>query len=153
MSYYYAESHFKSDSVVGWYLIKDIIGIDPSVEFTNKINHGLSDGSTKEQFIYETHYKIGGYGLGQWYPPFSLEKLFEYAQEWGDNIADAEMQCNFTIWLFQETYPNIYKKLYTLTDLDIIVQYIASYYDGHTQGAGVMSLKAKEYYGKYSKNN
>lgn len=150
MGYYWRESFFKSNAIAGWSYTMHQIGEDPCIEFQKIIDNGLSDGSTKEIFIPYIHHCNGGFGLGQWSSEHYLEMLYDYAQEWGTSIADAEMQCVFTIDSLKEFHEEIYEILLTETNASTVGKYIATYYDGTNTGIEIIGLKAQYFYNKYS---
>jgi len=51
MGYFYRESQMRSDAVAGWPSRDIKEELDFSKNFTEKVDAGLSDGSTKEYFI------------------------------------------------------------------------------------------------------
>lgn len=94
---FYREGQFTSNSL-GWHHHRSAIaGYDIREPFIETVDAGLTDGSSLEYFI-EYAQTTGGFGLGQWYTDRYLTELYLYAQEWGTSIADAEMQCAYTIW-------------------------------------------------------
>ena len=118
-------------------------------EFTEKIDAGLEDGSTREEFIHALNIQYGGYGLGQWSSLLYDGALFDFAQKWGTSIADAEMQCAFTVKSIQEHPTELWELIENEKNVEQIGRYIGVYYDGSTFGAETIAAKAKEYYDKY----
>jgi len=51
MGYFKRESEMRSDAVAGWPLRNNRSKIDFSQDFTEKVDVGLLDGSTKDYFI------------------------------------------------------------------------------------------------------
>lgn len=151
MGMYYRESQFRSDAIVGWSVLDAALGGDSSQEFTKEVDVGLLDGSTREYFIEECHYHIGGYGLNQLYSIKTLENFYDFAQKWSTSISDAEMQCAFTVWDMENNFPELWELINSTTDLELIGKNIAVLYDGTTTGNGVIASYAKLYYDKYHK--
>ena len=101
MGYFRRESGLKSDALQNWHWRDAVEERDACAWYTAEINKGLEDGSTKEVFIKDNNKHLrryGGYGLGQWYAEMYLEALYDFAQEWGTTLSDAEMQCAFMVW-------------------------------------------------------
>ena len=148
LGYFWRESFCQSDVVAGAYHLGNDYAIELNKNFTEKIDAGLEDGSTREEFIHSLFTKYGGYGLGQWSALIYDGPLFDFAQDWGTSIADAEMQCAFTVKSIKD-----YSKLWDLIkDEDDVLQigrYIGIYYDGSPFGAETIASKAQEYYEKY----
>lgn len=151
MGYFYRESQMRSDAIAGWSQRDIRAKIDFSKDFTEKVDAGLKDGSTKEYFIEQVHIHFGGYGLGQWMSKYYLEALYDFAQEWGTSIGDAEMQCAFTIWSIEYQTPKLWEQIKDEQDLWIIGRKIGHLYDGtHELGAETIASFAQEYYKKYA---
>lgn len=150
MGFFYRESGFKSNAVPGYQLW---ISRDICQEFTDAIDAGLSDGSTKEQFIEQAHNK-GGYGLGQWWAFSYLEAFYDFAQDWGTSISDAEMQCAFVIWSIENQRPEVLTELAKYQDAYGLVhragRIVAGFYDGAPNSAGMFGDLAVSYYDKYA---
>lgn len=149
MGYFWRESFFKSSSVVGWATNDTLWGGDACKDFMKHIDIGLKDGSTRDIFIYEIHDCYGGFGLGQWYSYTYLEELYDFAQEWGTSIVDAEMQCAFIIWSIQNQRPQLWEMIKDSDDPHFIGLNIGVFYDGTSVGGGYMGDKAEEYYDRY----
>ena len=151
MGYFKRESEMRSDAVAGW-PVRDIRGkLDFSQNFTEKIDSGLQDGSTKDYFIEQVHIHFGGYGLGQWMSKPYLEALYNFAQEWGTSIGDAEMQCAFMAWSIKYQTPKLWKQIIDENDLWIIGRKIGRLYDGTGElGSETIASLAQEYYKKYT---
>ena len=148
MGYFYRESSYKSNAIGHWASLDKKTGKDNSTEFTDLINAGLEDGSTRATFIKQSR-RYGGYGLGQWYSKKYLGALFDFAQSYGaDTIADATMQCEFIVWSLQHQTPDLWKKILKLKSPETIGYVIGYIYDGSSAGAGAMGSLAKQVYKK-----
>lgn len=146
LGFFWRESFFRSNAVANWsniYKDKDIC-----IEFTSFIDAGLEDGSTKEYFIQQSQ-NYGGYGLGQWYSTLYLESLYDFAQNWGTSIADAEMQCAFTVWSIQNQQLKYSKILDDYSNLYINCMWMGFVYDGSITAADTIYAKATEFYNNY----
>lgn len=151
MGYFKRESEMRSDAVAGWPLRNNRSKIDFSQDFTEKVDVGLSDGSTKDYFIEQVHIHFGGYGLGQWMSKHYLEALYDFAREWGTSIGDAEMQCAFMVWSIEYQTPKLWKQIIDEDDLWIIGRKIGRLYDGTGElGSETIASHAQEYYKKYT---
>ena len=112
-----------------------------SMDWTLSIDAGLSDGSTREYFIEYTKYTSGGYGLAMWSSIAYLEELYDFAQEWGTSIGDAEMQSAFVVYDLKNNYPDLYNSACSAKNAYqaglIIGQFYerTSYYEGAAQNA------------------
>ena len=151
MGFFYRESGFKSDAIPGYQLF---VTRDICQEFTDTIDAGLSDGSTREQFIEQAHNK-GGYGLGQWWAFSYLEAFYDFAQKWGTSISDAEMQCAFIVWSIENQRPQILTEFAKYQNTSNAVyragNLMASIYDGAPDVAGMFGDLAVDCFDKYSK--
>lgn len=79
-----------------------------------------------------------------------LEELYNFAQEWGTSIGDAEMQCAFMIWSIEHQSPKLWEQIQDETDLWIIGRKIGRLYDGTGElGSETIASFAQEYYKKY----
>lgn len=151
MGYFKRESELRSDAVAGWPVRDARTKTNFSMEFTQKVDEGLADGSTKEYFIEQVHIHFGGYGLGQWLSENFLDKLYDFAQEHGTSIGDAEMQCAFVLWSMEHQTPKLWKEIQNETDIWIIGRKIGHYYDGTGElGSSTIASHANEYYKKYA---
>ena len=154
MGYFYRESFMRSDAIAGWGVRNVQLGCDTSKEFTELIDAGLADGSTRDLFIEYAHLRYGGYGLGQWSSPYYVGALYDFAQKWGTSIGDAEMQCAFMIWSLEHQTPELWEDLYTYTNIITIGRKIGRLYDGTgPDGAETIAAYAQEYYKKYGTKN
>ena len=149
MGFFQRESKMRSDAVAGWGS-RDYEGYDSSQEFTQKVDEGLTDGSSRDYFINQVSTHLGGYGLGQWLSAHYLESFYDFAQEWGGSIGDAEMQCIFMIWSIEHQTPKLWQQIQDETDVWIIGRKIGRLYDGTGElGAETIASYAVEYYKKY----
>lgn len=141
------ESQFKSNAVTGWYKCANK---QESELFTARIDKGLKKGTTRDDFVYTSHSTYGGYGLAQWYSWDYLWKLYDYAQQWGTSIADAEMQISYIVWYIQTENPyGLWDKLVNETDPYNAGDNMAIYYEG-TSSHSYVASKAQEYYNQYA---
>lgn len=152
LAYYWRESSGRSDSCAGWYYNDVMLQTDTSKDFTAEIDAGLKDGSTKQQFFEIIRYKYGGYGLGQWCSERNLNNLYDFAQEWGTSIGDAEMQCAFTVEDMKLYRTELYEELKNNVNDPIAAgRAVGWLYDGAPQGANYMGYLAEEFYNQYAK--
>ena len=151
LAMFWRESSFRSDSTAHWADVLVATGLDQPEVFTAEVDAGLSDGSTKKMFVDSVHYTIGGYGLGQWYSYPLLESLYDFASEWGTSIADAEMQCAFTVESLEE-FCEEWETLLETNDPALAGYLIARHYDGTQSGYEYISMLAELYYDQYAKN-
>lgn len=145
LGFFWRESYYKSDAIAHWATADAQTKEDNSKFFTEKIDAGLSDGSTKEEFIDKAHNHFGGYGLGQWYSIAYLSAFYDFARGWGTSIADAEMQCAFTIWSIYHLRTDFLDNL-DLTSVYNASQWMGFVYDGSCSAHGVIYQKAKTLY-------
>lgn len=109
----YFESFCVSNAVGGGHLT-DYADIKDYDEFiTNLIDESADRQLTKEQFANHIidEYPVWGYGLIQWVEPNELEKLFDFAEEKGTPIGDAEMQVEFIFSNMQKWFPEVWDML------------------------------------------
>ena len=149
MGYFWRESKFRSDAVAGWPTLNQKYNEDFCIEFTEKIDKGLLEGTTKELFVFRTRNNFGGYGLGQWYSVYYLEAFYDFAQEWGTSIGDAEMQCAFVVWSLEHQTPKVWKYINKTKDAEKVGRDIGLLYDGSELGYEYIGVKAQYYYDKY----
>lgn len=150
MGYFKRESQMRSNAIAGWATRDYRVQGDSSAIFTAEVDEGLFDGSTKEYFIEQVYIHFGGYGLGQWLSIRYLDTFYDFAQNWGTSIADAEMQCAFVIWSLQNHTPELWAELQEEKDLWIIGRKIGHIYDGSSGfGPETIATYAQEYYKKY----
>ena len=147
LGFFWRESFFRSDAVANW-PENNIKGQDISLDFTALIDAGLADGSTKEYFIQQSQ-NYGGYGLGQWYSTLYLDALYDFAQDWGTSIADAEMQCAFTIWSIENQQQKHLSILEDYSSLYVNSMWMGYIYDGSTTAADTIYAKAEEFNKNY----
>lgn len=151
MGYFKRESELRSDAVAGWAIRDARTKTNFSQEFTTKVDEGLLDGSSRKYFIEQVTIHFGGYGLGQWLAEPYLNKLYDFAQEYGTSIGDAEMQCAFMVWSIEHQTPKLWKQIKNEKDLWIIGRKIGHLYDGIGElGSSTIASNAREYYKKYA---
>ena len=151
LAMFWRESFFRSDSTAHWNEVLLATGLDQPEVFTAEVDAGLADGSTRDLFVDTVHYSIGGYGLGQWYGYPLLDAFYDFACEWGTSIADAEMQCAFTVQSLEE-FSGVWDQLIETNDPRAAGYLIALHYDGTRSGADYISEIAELYYDKYAKD-
>lgn len=149
LAYFWRESFFRSDATAGWSYSTARKGYDYALEFTRSIDRGLEDGSTKEEFIDQTRRVTGGYGLGQWSAYHYLDAFYDFAQDWGTSIGDAEMQCAFVLESLQQD-EELWKDLLRTTDPYVVGWKIASDYDGTSSGRDYIASMARIFYREYA---
>ena len=154
MGYFKRESGLKSDAIPSFYLKDAWEKCDTSARYTEFLDSGLSDDSTREYLVEikleDGSPRNGGYGLGQWFSKRYLNKLYDFAQEWGTSIGDAEMQCVFMAWSIQNQTPECWDKIKDAKNIYQIGRDIAVWYDGASEeGQGMIIQYAVEYYNKY----
>lgn len=150
LGYYWRESFLKSNATAHWATVNPYLGRDMPVEFTARIDAGLANGSTRDDFIESVRERIGGYGLGQWYSRHYLEDLYDFARDWGTSIGDADMQCAFTVQSMQAE-GDLWSHLEAAEDAYSAGLVIAYRYDGISGDyAEGLAGFAREFYGKYA---
>lgn len=152
LGYFWRESSGRSNSCAGWYINDVTYQTDTCAEFTTKIDKGLKNSSTFEEFIEWSRYHYGGYGLGQWCTIRGLTELYNFAKEWDTSISDAEMQCAFTVYDIQNTYPDLWTALLSIENATEAGYKVGLFYDGSPQGAGYIGQLAQQFYDIYAKN-
>lgn len=152
MGYFWRESCYRSDAVAGWTRAEAMTGTDPCLAFVETVDSGLADGSSREYFCKYARYKYGGFGLGQWSWPDSLERFYDFAQAWGTSIGDAEMQCAFVVHDIQTAMPELWAELQDCTTAREAGRLIAVWYDGTRTGVEAISAAASEIYDRRSDN-
>lgn len=145
MGFFWRESYYKSNAIAHWANMDCSNGKDNSTEFTDKVDAGLADGSTREYFIDQVHSHIGGYGLGQWHAKSYLQAFYDFAQDWGTSIADAEMQCAFTVWSIYNIHTQYLNELDDSSFFKAS-QWMGYIYDGSAAAADTIYAKAKMVY-------
>ena len=153
LGYFWRESSGKSNSCAGWYINDVTYQTDTCKEFTEKIDQGLHDSSTLEEFIEWSRYHYGGYGLGQWCTINGLTELYNFAKEWNTSIGDAEMQCAFTVYHIQNFRSELWNDILNLTDPALVGYKIGVFYDGSSYGAGYIGQLAQQFYNIYHREN
>lgn len=146
----FRESKFQSNAVGGCHYLTGIKDI--SKEFTEKIDFGLEDGSTKEIFIKEISEIYGGYGLFQYCGKQRLEDFYDYAVNWGTSISDAAMQCSFALHELKNTFSDTYEQILKLKNAYDVGVLIGIYYDG-TRSYEAIGDFAYEFYTNYERGN
>ena len=153
MGYFWKESFMRSDAVAGWNVRNYFYGQDTDicVEFTQKIDAGLFDRSTKEYFIEMVQIHYGGYGLGQWLDTAYLNDFYEFIRRHHGSIGDAKLQCKFIFYSMQKN-----EKLWnSLLECKTALQCgrrIGTLYDGCGQeSAEAIASCADLYYKKFHK--
>lgn len=146
MGYFWRESQFRSDSVSSWATQIRETGFDVCEYVVSKTDAGLEDGSSREFFV-ETVRSCGGFGLGQWYALRYLEPLYDFAQERGTSIADAEMQCEFILASMQSN-TELWDALLECKSARKAGELIGLLYDGSEAGYEYMGYKAQEIFGR-----
>ena len=149
MGYFWRESSFQSDSVAGWINALAYSGVNHCEEFTKEVDEGLQNGSTFDIFFNKTRYQYGGYGLGQWSGDHYLIDYYDFAREWGTTIADAEMQCAFTVQSIQKD-KHLWPKIKSNTNPKEVGYFISVLYDGSYDGAEYISYMAQVFYNRYA---
>lgn len=144
IGYYWRESFFRSDAAAGWPTALASTGVDHCKEFTEDVDAGLADGSTRERFIETAHYRYGGYGMGKWCGSY-LPDFYDFAQAWGTSIADAEMQCAFTVDSMRRN-EKLWDVLQETEDPATVGWLVGVFYDGTRTGAGYIGQVAREVY-------
>ena len=151
LGYFKRESELRSNATAGWPTAFVCTGIDHCIVFTEQIDKGLKDGSTKEEFIQKARYQYGGYGLGQWCTVNMLENYYEFAREWGTSISDAEMQCAFLMYDIETRRPELWEKLLEVDNPIDAGCLIGKFYDG-TAAFGYIGQLAGNYYEAFKEN-
>ena len=151
MGYFMRESQLKSDAVHRWTYWNQSKEIhDICNDFTDEIDLGLEDGSSKELFLYKTRYIFGGFGLGQWWDTRYLEHFYDFVQEKGGSIGDAEIQCEF---IFESMLLNeeLWEDITQSSDPFHIGRIIGYMYDGTGElGAETIATYSQKFYERYA---
>ena len=151
MAYFWRESYMRSDAVSGWNVLNAWHGQKEDIcqEFTKKIDAGILDGSTKQEFVESIHYHYGGYGLGQWLDIGYLSDLYDFVQEREGSVGDARLQCEF---IFQSLQKNekLWDELLNCTTPQQCGRRIGILYDGTSVGSSdYMADLADGYYKRF----
>ena len=85
----------------------------------------------------------------QWYSKNYLNAFYDFAQAWGTSIADAEMQCAFTVWSIQHQHKKHLNILKDYSDIYTNSLWMGSIYDGSKTAGNTIYAKAKEFYKKF----
>lgn len=150
MGYFYKESFMRSNAVAGWPDRNRGSDADICVAFTEEVDAGLHDGSSKDYFIEMVRIHYGGYGLGQWSAEYYLEHFYEFVREREGSIGDAAIQCEF---IFESLQRN--EKLWNdLKECDTAFKAgrrIGVMYDGTClETAHIIADMAEKFYKEYS---
>lgn len=151
MGYFWKESFLRSDAVAGWDVRNAWHGQERDIcqEFTEIIDAGLTDGSTKEYFDSMVRIHYGGYGLGQWLDAGYLSDLYDFIREREGSIGDAALQCEF-IFLSLQKNEELWNDLLQCTTAIQVGRRMGVLYDGtYPEHAEAMADKADQYYKKY----
>ena len=149
LGYFKRESELRSDCISNWHTSNAAAGgEDVSTLFTQEIDAGLRDGSTREQFIHDCKYRFGGYGLGQWSSTQYCEDLYDLAKKQGKSIGDAELQCEFVMMSMAKN-DFLWKQLMEVKSATRAGELIALLYDGSQNAMGYSATMATYYYDKY----
>ena len=144
LAMYWRESFFRSDIIGGEHLVY----ADLSTEFTEKLDLGMP----KEDFITIVQFKYGGYGLAQWCTQDNLNRLYNYAIEWGGSFGNAKMQCYFTVEDLKNNFSDIWEILNVTQDPYEAGRIIAIYYEGTSEGVEYVSKISNFFYQNYLNN-
>lgn len=143
MAYFLRESEYRVNAVAGWYLLPNEKLCE---NFVEKIDKGLVDGSSREEFIYMSHFVYGGFGLGQWSSFYYLEGFYDLAFERQVSIADKQLQCDFVVMGLQQN-EELWEWLINCTSAYECGRLVAIYYDGASEyGVKRISNFAQEIY-------
>ena len=142
------ESGYKSNACYGYYLMPEGF----CEKRTEKIDLGLNDKSTKEAFCYRLDYC--GYGLLQWCDVFELEKLYDYASEYGESIGDANMQCSFIISDLEKNYSDVYEAMLGTENVKECARIFTVFYVGTSLGERIWGRGdlAEEIYERFAES-
>lgn len=144
LAMYWRESFFRSDIIGGEHLIY----ADLSTEFTEKLDLGI----TKNDFISVVQFEYGGYGLAQWCTQDNLNRLYDYAIEWGGSFGNAKMQCYFTVEDLKNNFSDIWEVLNATKDPYEAGRIIAIYYEGTSEGVEYVCKISNFFYQNYLNN-
>lgn len=150
LAVYYRESKFQSNCVCGWHSYYKATGINLCETETKIIDAGLSDGSSWEYFYNTCRINHFGYGLCQWYANTYITDFYQFAQEWNTSIADAEMQCAFTVWSIKNHHNGLWEFLNTCESATTAGYYLGTIYDGSKDGGEDFGELADYYYKLYN---
>lgn len=151
MGYFWRESNFRSNAVAGWHVRNIGRERDICEEFTEIVDAGLHDGSSKEYFIEKVSVNYGGYGLGQWLSLGYLEHFYGFIRERGGSIGDAALQCEF---IFESIKQNeeLWQMLLECETAAQTGRRIGIWYDGATsEGIEYIASCAHKFYKDYNK--
>ncbi len=151
MGYFWRESKFRSNAVAGWHIRN--VGRDRDIceEFTEIVDSGLHNGSTKQLFVETVSVHYGGYGLGQWLSPGYLEHFYAFVQEKNGSIGDAAIQCEFIFESLQRN-EELWHMLLECETAAETGRLIAIWYDGASwEGVSYISELAHDFYQEFVK--
>ena len=139
LGYFWRESKYRSDAIPNWPRVQAASEYDPCAAMTEQL-----DAADKEEFVALVQ-QTGGYGLGQWYDESYLESLYDFCRGAGASVADARMQCRFTVHICTTT-PRIWDTLKDATSALEAGRIIGCLHDGSPRGAETIAAKADAIY-------
>ena len=150
MGYFWRESRFKSNAVAGWHIRNVGREDDICEEFTETIDAGLTDGSSKDYFFEMVTIYYGGYGLGQWLSMDYLEHFYSFIQKHEGSIGDATLQCEF-VFESMQLNEELWQMLLECDTASQAGRRIGLYYDGASEeGVEYIAAAADQFFKKYS---
>ena len=149
MGYFQRESFLQSDAVAGYHYDK-LHNI--CADYNTIIDDGLEDGSSYNQFMHDTQFIYGGYGLGQWSNSHSLDSLYWFAQLWETEFSNIEMQCAFVIQDMKNNYPWLWEQLNKIKNPYDAGCLVGIEYEG-TASYEITGEYAYVFYERYSEKN
>ena len=149
MGYFWRESNFRSDAVAGWHIRNVGRERDICEEFTEIVDAGLHDGSSKDYFVEMVSVHYGGYGLGQWLSIHYLEHFYDFIREREGSISDASLQCEF-IFVSMQQNEELWAMLLECETAAQTGRRIAIWYDGASwEGVNYISTCSHNFYKEY----
>lgn len=150
MGYFWRESYMRSDAVAGWPTRNLGRETDICKSFTQEVDAGLEDRSSKDYFMDMIRLHYGGYGLGQWLGVGYLEHFYEFVRERHGSIGDAAIQCEFIFESIQKN-EKLWESLLEAKNAEQCGRRIGYMYDGTgSDGANTMGSRAKVYYKRFN---
>lgn len=148
---FYKESQFQSNAQGGWIYLngqphkgESIVDMRHrlNAEWTEHIDAGLADGTTRQEFIDKTCNRTGGYGLCQWLGEEYLGDLYDYAAGLEMSVGSHELQVAYTVYSIQEHRPKLWQALQGETDPYNAGLLVGRYYEGTSfpEGTAQFSL-------------